>query len=173
MPNDAKVIEFPIIQNPPNNTSSLFTEKIVNSRYTIDNGWNDSEGRDDMDNRSLEKYIEKMELDNREFRNEMRERDMRAEERLQQMESRIAESQRQSEERFNQSVAEMKTILYQTQEKVQDIEKQNRHFNIANLVAIIGLVIAFLVGLTQINQGFTSIIQSITSESTTTQEQQR
>lgn len=171
MTNDAKVIDLHIMQNSSNNAPSSFAEKTVNSRYTIDNGWDDSERRDDMDNKSLEKYIEKIERDNREFRNEMRERDMRAEERLQQMESRIAESQRQSEERFNQSVTEMKTILYQTQEKVQDIEKQNRNFNIANLIAIIGLVIAFLVGLTQINQGFTSIIQSITSEPSFTQQQ--
>lgn len=173
MIDSSKVIKFPIqddVQNPLDYSARL--KNVSNYGYNIDNGNTHEKEAYEMDNTALNKYIEKMENESREFRQEMRERDQRAEERLQRMEARIEMSQKASEERlnqsqqelenrFNKSVDEMKNVLYDTKNHVQEIEKQNRQFNIANLIAIIGLIIAFLIGVVQINQGFVSIIESM------------
>ena len=173
MNDSSKVKKFPIqnIDQNPHDYSARF-KNVSNYGYNIDNRNTYEKEEYEMDNTALNKYIEKMENDSREFRQEMRERDQRAEERLQRMEARIEVSQKASEERLNQSqrelekrfdksVDEMKNVLYDTRNHVQEIEKQNRQFNIANLIAIIGLIIAFLIGVVQINQGFVSIIESM------------
>lgn len=144
--------EFKNINSKKDLSRTELLEKAPKTTYTnIKERVFENERSDTMNESSILTQIEMMNQNHLDFKNEMRERDKRTEERQIELEKRLREENQRAEERTNKIISEIKSSHEKIESNMKNyeniirgIEKQNRNFNIANLIAIVTLILSFI-----------------------------